>query len=99
MSEWIYAQQDPSDELCQLHYFSMKKRQAGGDVEFFITVKEYVTPLYPGMRFLAQADKATNQKTAPYIPAGWGPSLVDALSECMKAIRKFPYEPPESARS
>lgn len=93
MSEWTYAQQDPSDELCQLHYFSIKKRQADGDVEFVIAIKEFVTPLYPGMRFLAQADKETNQKTAAYTPTGWGSSIVEALSECVKAIRRFPYEP------
>ncbi|MDQ6760676.1 MAG: hypothetical protein M3Z32_12560 [Acidobacteriota bacterium] len=94
MPEWTYAQQDPSDELCHLQYFSVRKRQAEGDIEFVITVREYVTPVYPGMRFLAQADKATNQNTAPYVPTGFGPSLLEALSECIKAIRKFPYEPP-----
>ena len=45
------------------------------------------------MRFLAQADKQTNQKTAPYTPTGWGPSLLQALAECVQGIRRFPYEP------
>jgi len=52
-----------------------------------------VSPPDPAMRFLAQADKQTNQKTAPYTPMGWGSSLLQALAECMKGIRKFPYEP------
>lgn len=43
MSEWTFAQTDPSEELAQLHYFSMKKRQPGGDIEFLITVREYAT--------------------------------------------------------
>jgi hypothetical protein len=46
------------------------------------------------MRFLAQADKQTNQNTAPYTPAGWGPGLLKALSECIRSIPRFPYESP-----
>jgi hypothetical protein len=61
-------------------------------VEFIITVKEYVTPKEPTMHFFAQTDKMTNRKTAPYRPSGWGKSLLEALSECVKAINRFPYE-------
>ena len=39
MAEWVYAQKDPAEELAQLHYFSFKKRQADGEIEFVITVK------------------------------------------------------------
>jgi hypothetical protein len=92
LSEWRYAQQDPSDELCQLHHFSIKKRQPDGDIEFVITVKEFVVAPYPTMRFLAQSDKQTNQKIAPFTPSGWGSSLLDALSECIREIHRFPYE-------
>ena len=42
MSDWTFAQTQPSDELAQLHFFSMKKAHPDGDVEFVITVKEYV---------------------------------------------------------
>ena len=42
----------------------MKKQQAGGDIEFTITVKEFITPKEPTMHFFAQADKETNQTTA-----------------------------------
>jgi len=92
LSEWTYAQNDPSEELCQIHFFSMKKRQTDGDVEFQITVREYISPPDPALRFFAQTDKQTNQKIAPFTPSGWGPSLVQALSECVKAIHRFPYQ-------
>ena len=92
MTDWIYAQAQPSDELAQLHYFSVKRKQPGGDVEFLITVKEYAERNVHRMRFFAQADKQTNQKTAPYTPCGWGETLLVALSECIRAIHRFPYE-------
>ena len=41
MTDWVYAQADPAEELAQLHFFSMKKRQPDGDIEFIITVREY----------------------------------------------------------
>jgi hypothetical protein len=92
MTDWGYAQQDAAEQLCRLHRFAMQKRQDGRQVEFIITVREYVTPPDPTMPFFAQADRQTNQKTAPYTPSGWGGSLLDALAQCMRAIRKFPYE-------
>jgi hypothetical protein len=95
LSEWNYAQEEPAERLCRIEHYAVIKQQAGVDVEFLITVKEYFTPPDPAMRFLAQADKQTNQKTAPYTPTGWGPSLLQALAECLKGIRKFPYEPEE----
>lgn len=94
MSEWTFAQSEPAEELAHLHYFSMKKRQGDGDVEFLITVREYATVHEQGMRFFAEADKQTNQKTAPFTPCGWGSTLLKALSECVKAIHLFPYEGP-----
>jgi hypothetical protein len=93
LSDWQYAQEKPTERLCKIEHYSMLKQQAGGYVEFLITVREYVSPPDPAMRFLAQADKQTNQKTAPYTPMGWGSSLLQALAECMKGVRKFPYEP------
>ena len=93
MSEWTFAQSDPGEELAQLHYFSVKKPQPGGEVEFVITVKEFATANRQSMRFFAEADKQTNQKTAPYTPCGWGDTMLKALSECIAAIRRFPYEP------
>ena len=92
MNEWTFAQTDPAEELAQLHFFSMKKKQPGKEVEFVITVKEYAVrnPLH--MAFFAQADKQTNQKTAPFTPSGWGETMLAALSECVHAIHRFPYE-------
>ena len=81
-----------SEELAQLHFFSMKKHESGRDIEFLITVREYATPPDPGRRFFAQTDKQTNQKTAPFTPSGWGSTLLKALSECVQAVHQFPYE-------
>lgn len=97
MKEWGFAQTDASQELAQLHYFSIKKPYAGGHVEFVITVKEYITPKEPTAHFFAQTDKETNQSTAPYRPSGWGKTLLEALSECVRAINRFPYEGSNSA--
>ena len=112
MSEWTFAQTQPSEELAQLHFFSVKKCQPDGDIEFTITVKEYVDRNQYHMRFFAEADKQTNQKcmkfyaqadrqinqsVAPFTPFGWGESLLQALSECVRAIHRFPYEGDEIA--
>lgn len=94
MSSWELAQNDPAEQLAQLHFFSMTKKQPGGDVLFQITVREHATPQKRGMHFFAEADKQTNQNTLPYTPCGWGPTLLDALSECITAIHRFPYEGP-----
>ena len=93
MAEWMYAQNDPAEELAELHSFSVKKRQPEGDVEFVITVKEFASRNALQMQFYAQADKEVNQRTAPFRPFGWGDSLLRALSECMEAIRQYPYDP------
>ena len=99
MAEWTYAQEDPAERLCKIERYGVIKKHAGGEVEFLITVREYVNPPDPAMRFLAQADKQLNQKSAPYTPTGWGGSLLQALAECIQAIRKFPYEPEHADRS
>ncbi len=93
MTEWTFAQQNPAEQLCKLHHFAMTKKYEGGEAEFVITVREYITPPDPAMKFLAKADKETNQKQAPYTPIGWGPNLMTALAECIRAVNKFPYQP------
>ncbi len=75
-----------------LHRFSMLKVQDGREIEFVITVKEFVSPSEPTMKFFAVADKQTNQHTMPFTPCGWGGSLLKALTECMQAVRRFPYQ-------
>ena len=92
MSEWTFAQSENADELAQLHFYSINKRQGDRVIEFRITVKEYVTPNRLSMRFYAEADRQTNQNTAPYTPNGWGSTLLQALGDCVKAIKRFPYE-------
>lgn len=93
MAEWVHAQKDPAEELAELHYYSFKKRQADDEIEFVITVKEFASRNAMQMRFYAQADKEVNQRTAPFRAFGWGDSLLTALTECMRTIRQYPYEP------
>ena len=97
LAEWTYVETDASEGYCHLQYFGIKKQHAGGDVEFVITLREYINPPDPALKFFAQADKQTNQKTAPFTPSGWGRTLLDALAECIKEVHRFPYEGPEAA--
>ena len=92
MSDWTFAQSDPKEALAQLHFFSINVAHDGKPMEFRITVKEYATPNHLSMRFYAEADRQTNQRTAPFTPSGWGPTLLEALADCVRAIRRFPYE-------
>jgi hypothetical protein len=93
VSDWKFAQKDVSEELALLHQFSVKKQQKGGEVCFLITVKEFAAPPKGQFaRFFAQADKHVNQKTAAILPTGWGNSMLDALCDCVRMIREFPYE-------
>lgn len=100
MIDWKFAQKNVSEELALLHHFSFTKQQSDAEVTFLITVKEFVTPPKGQFaRFFAQADKEVNQKTAPIVPTGWGVSLLDALSDCTRMIREFPYEGEENLAS
>jgi|SRR5271156_3153047 len=100
MTDWMYAQENPAEQLAQLHIFSIVKHQGGSEVAFRITVKEFASPP-PGqrLRYFAESDKAVNQKTASFIPCGWGSTLFNALVDCVRLIRQFPYEgdPPSDA--
>ena len=93
MTDWKFAQRDPAERLALIHQFSMLKLQGDQEIEFVITVREYVTPKDPGMLFFATADKQTNQLTAPFTPCGWGRTSLEALSACMESVRRFPYQP------
>ena len=92
MAEWTYVDTEPFERFCQIQTFGLTKRQGGTDVEFVITVKEYVNPPDPAMKFLAQADKQTNQNVAPYTPCGWGKTLLEALRLCIVEVNRFPYQ-------
>jgi hypothetical protein len=93
MSDWEFAQANPEQQLAKLHHFSMCTKQESGDVEFTITVKEFLTPKDPAMGFFARADKQTNQGVAPYTPVGWGKTMLAALAQCMREVERFPYRP------
>lgn len=100
MSDWKFAQKDVSEELALLQHFSFKKQQEGGEVRFVITVREFAAPPQGQFaRFFAQADKHVNQKIAPILPTGWGNSILDALTACVRMIREFPYEGGEPVSS
>ena len=92
MTDWGYAQTDPREQLARLHHFSITKVQEAGEVEIVITVKEFCTPPIGNLQFFAQADKQTNQNVAPYTPSGWGNTMLDALSACVREIHRFPYQ-------
>jgi hypothetical protein len=100
MTDWMYAQENPAEQLAQLYYFSFVKHQQSGDILFRITVREFATPP-PGqrLRFFAESDKAVNQKTASFIPCGWGHTLFNALGDCVRLIRQFPFEGEELSPS
>jgi hypothetical protein len=91
-TDWTFAQLEPTDELAKLHFFAIQKHQDNGVIEFIITVREYIDRNVQHMRYFAEANRQTNQKTAPFTPCGWGESLLEALSECVRAIHRFPYE-------
>lgn len=92
MSDWQFAQHDPNDQLAQLHFFSMTKRQDSQEINFTITVKEFYTPNNPALKFFAQSDKQTNQHAVPYTPSGWGKTMLEALQACIREIHRFPYQ-------
>ena len=100
MNDWQYAQTDPREQLARLHFFSIKKLQGEAEIEMMITVKETFTPQLGGaMQFFAQADKQTNQNVLPFTPSGWGKTLLEALSTCVREINRFPYQPEASKSS
>src|SRR3954464_10954065 len=91
-----YMQTDPREQLARVHTFCIKRLQGEEEIDFTITVKEYFTPKDPAMPFLAQADKQINQRVAPYTPTGWGKTLEEALSTCIRELNRFPYYAEES---
>ena len=92
MEDWKFTQQDQGEALARLHYFSVKKKHAAGEIEACITVKEFATAKTADMKFYACADVELNQKTMPFQPCGWGESLQIALTECLRNLRKFEFE-------
>lgn len=91
MSDWVFAQSNSAQQLARLHHFSTKKQQDGREIEFVITVREYLTPPDPSMKFFAVTDKQTNQRVSAYTPSGWGDTMLTALAQCLSEIERFPY--------
>ena len=92
MNDWKFVQKDSSEALAKLHYFSVTKKHASGEIEARITVKEFATAKTRDMLFVATADLELNQKTLKFQPVGWSETLMGALAECMRNLRKFEYE-------
>ena len=63
-----------------------------GEIEARITIKEFATPKMSEMQFFAQADIELNQKTMKFHPCGWSETMMGALAECMRNLRKFDFE-------
>lgn len=97
MNEWKLVQKDPSEGLARLHFFSITKKHAAGEIEARITVKEFATAKTSDMQFVATADVELNQKTLKFRPCGWHETLAGALGECLRNLRKFDYEAAEDS--
>jgi hypothetical protein len=95
MEGWKFLEKDPSEALARLHFFSVKKKHASGDLEVRITIKEFASAKTTDMKFLAVADLELNQKTMKFQPCGWAETLTGALTECLRNVRRFEYEGPE----
>ena len=95
MEEWKFSEENPAEALARLHFFSIKKKHDSGHVEARITVKEFASAKTADMKFFAVADIELNQKVMPFQPSGWGDTLQCALTECLRNLRKFEYQPAE----
>lgn len=92
MDDWKYLQREPSEALAKLHFFSVTKKHLSGEIEARITVKEFATTHLRDLQFFAVADIELNQKTLKFQPVGWSETLMGALAECLKNLRRFEYE-------
>jgi hypothetical protein len=92
MADWKLVQRDPSEALARLHFFSVTKKHSCGEIEARITIKEFATPKMSEMQFFAIADIELNQRTLKFQPFGWSDTLMGALAECMRNLRKFDFE-------
>jgi hypothetical protein len=95
VNEWKLVQKDSSEALARLHFFCVTKKHAKGEIEARITVKEFASAKTSDMQFYATADLELNQKTLRFQPCGWSETLVGALGECMRNLRKFDYQADE----
>ena len=92
MSDWKQAQKDKSEALARLHFFTVKKKHSSGDLDVRITIQKFATPEIGALELFATADIELNQKIATFQPVGWSNTLLGALGECLKNLRRFEYE-------
>ena len=90
MAEWELAQSHPSVKLTELQHFLMAVRQAEGEIECRVEVKEFIGGEDQIMRFHAETNSQTNQRAARFTFCGWGSLALKALDECIQAIHRFP---------
>jgi len=93
VTDWKFAEADPSEKLAKLHHFSVRAKVESGCQEIRITVWEYASQT-GNMAFFAQTEEDVNQHLVPFRPCGWGNTLFAALSACLRNIRKFEPEAP-----
>jgi hypothetical protein len=96
MENWKYAQRDPTEARAKLHFFSVTKKHAAGEIEARITIKEFATPSNTDFAFFAEADIELNQKALRFRPCGWHEMMMGALAECMRNLRRFDFEHPDA---
>ena len=99
MNEWKLVQRDPSEALAKLHFFSVTKKHATGEIEARITIKEFASARTSDFNFFASADLELNQRTLKFRPCGWSDTLLGALAECLRNFRRFEYEAEEQPAS
>ena len=96
MPDWKFVQRHPSESLAKLHFFSVTKKHSAGEIEIRITIKEFTTVTNADFAFFAQADIELNQNALPFRPCGWHRTLMGALDECMRNVRRFDFDHPNA---
>lgn len=91
-----YVQRDSNESLAKLHFFSITKKHATGEIEARITIKEFATPSNTDFAFFAEADIELNQKALRFRPCGWHATMMGALAECLRSLRRFDFEHPDA---
>jgi hypothetical protein len=91
MSDWKFAEANPSEKLAKLHFYSVQAKTPSGPKELRITIYEYASQT-GNQAFFAQTDELLNEHLVPFRPCGFGNTLFAALSECLRNVRRFEPE-------
>ncbi len=91
MEGWKFAQKDPTEALALLHFFSVTKKHASGEIEARITVKEFANAKTTDMKFLCEAEVVGGTRRHGYFtrPVGGGCDLVRSPGNSCGTIRNF----------